>query len=399
MASVGKRTNGKWEVRYLDPRALAKDGSRGVHRSKSFTLKKEADRYRAKVEVEIESGQHIAASEMRTVKAIVEEFIRHTEDRWKDGRIGQYRYEALWRSLTRHVLPPLGSRLFSDLQVSDIDDLYRAMQRGARPVSAPTAKAMIRYFQQVEKFALRRKYILHQPVSEALQDLRGIKAPKIRTFTMDEIGLLIRAVEQRGRGQRTRSVAMMRCFVYVAAFCGLRYGEIMGLTRQHVDLGARLIRVRHSLTEFGELKGPKTEAGVRDVPMPAQVYTALKEWTEAHHLENPHDLVFRSHKGAQISRVNFHNEHWRPLLKRAGISDEPRRLTFHALRHFNASMMLRGQFALPDVAALLGHAKVDMTLGVYAHSLSTPDQRRQLYEDLAFGVIGTPAAVIEHEPL
>lgn len=396
MASVGKRANGKWEVRYLDPNATAKDGTRGVHRSKSFRLEKEAKKYRAKVEIEVENGQHIAASEMRTVKSIVDEFVRYSEDRWKDGRIGQYRYEALWRSFNRHIIPAFGHRLFSDIQVFDIDNLYRSMQRSQRPVSPSTAKTMIRYFQQVEKFALRRKYILHQPVSEALQDLRGVKAPKIRTFTMEEIGLLVRAVELRGRGQRNRSVAMMRCFVYVAAFCGLRYGEIMGLTRQHVDLDMRLIRVRHSLTEFGELKGPKTEAGVRDVPMPLQVYAAMKEWLDGHFLDNAQDLVFRSYKGAQISRVNFHNEHWRPLLKRAGVSEEPRRLTFHALRHFNASMMLRGQFALPDVAALLGHAKVDMTLGIYAHSLSTPDQRRQLYEDLAFGVIGTPVATIEH---
>jgi integrase len=59
---------------------------------------------------------------------------------------------------------------------------------------------------------------------------------------------------------------------------GMRRGEVLGLRWQDVDLDAPLLRVRQQLGRVSrELRtGPlKTRAGNRDLPIPAQVRSAL----------------------------------------------------------------------------------------------------------------------------
>jgi integrase len=46
------------------------------------------------------------------------------------------------------------------------------------------------------------------------------------------------------------------------------------------------------------------------------------------------------------------------------------RVRFHDLRHSTASLLQASGSAPADLQALLGHANVQTTLGVYTHSLS-----------------------------
>ena len=62
--------------------------------------------------------------------------------------------------------------------------------------------------------------------------------------------------------------ARYRAAVLIAAWCGLRFGEIAQLRRKDVDLDRARLRVRRAVTHVdgADLVGaPKTEAGVRDV--------------------------------------------------------------------------------------------------------------------------------------
>ena len=49
--------------------------------------------------------------------------------------------------------------------------------------------------------------------------------------------------------------------------------------------------------------------------------------------------------------------------------DYPDHMTFHSLRHFHATMLLRAGVPIKLVSARLGHASVTQTLNVYAHFL------------------------------
>ena len=60
----------------------------------------------------------------------------------------------------------------------------------------------------------------------------------------------------------------------LVAYCGLRRDEVVGLTWAEVDLDEGIAHVR----ETGGGDGPKSEAGVRIVPLPVVVVQALRAW-------------------------------------------------------------------------------------------------------------------------
>lgn len=377
MASVAKRTwtyNGQektaWGVRYFD--------ENGVHRSKQFDLKKEADAFRRKVEREIEDGVHVPRSKAATVKACVAEFLEANEAREADGRIGINRLVSLRHTMGKRVIPHLGELRLVDLTAQRVDQFYRDLQKKDR-LSLRTAKDTVYDLRLLEVFATKRGYMKTAPVSDALVDLRGTKKTKVRTFTSEQVGHLLSVVATRGHNFKARSAAMIECMVNIAVFCGLRYGEIMALDLGCIDLERGMIKVRHSLLFNDERKGPKTSAGNRDVPMPGRVRDLLGGWVEHWYVENARDLVFRTPKATIVSQANFHRQ-WTYLLDRAGLADDGPTFHFHALRHFCASWMIENGLPVTDVASLLGHSKFDTTLQVYAHPVVRPAMRHEAME-------------------
>jgi len=75
------------------------------------------------------------------------------------------------------------------------------------------------------------------------------------------------------------------------------------------------------------------------------------------------ELVFTNEKGGPLSG-EFAYQHFARLLEASGVP----RVRLHDLRHGAASML--ASFGVPprDVIALLGHANISTTLGIYAHS-------------------------------
>ena len=159
------------------------------------------------------------------------------------------------------------------------------------------------------------------------------------------------------------------------------------------NLEARIVRLRHSLTAWDELKGPKTQAGIRDVPLPLHVVALFREWLATFYRENERGLLFTGrHSSRGASSSNFHEKQWHPLLKRAGLHDaDP--FHFHALRHFAASWWIGNGMPLTDVAKLMGHSKVDMTMQVYAHSLSNNSIRSDMVDRMSRALIEAPVVL------
>jgi integrase len=48
--------------------------------------------------------------------------------------------------------------------------------------------------------------------------------------------------------------------------------------------------------------------------------------------------------------------------------------TFHTLRHTNATLLLQAGVPVRVVSQRLGHKKVEITLGIYAHALPGQDE-------------------------
>lgn len=162
---------------------------------------------------------------------------------------------------------------------------------------------------------------------------------------------------------------------------GLRIGEMFALTWKNVDFANNQIRVVATLGVDGSLDTPKTKSSIRNVTLPESVMKMLLDWKEEQQrfaekhvglFSNVDDLVFANAWGRCVSLTNFRRRHWRKLLLAAGLPEE---ITFHAIRHTHATLLLRRGVHVKVVSERLGHASTSITMDVYAHAL--PDMQAE----------------------
>jgi integrase len=97
--------------------------------------------------------------------------------------------------------------------------------------------------------------------------------------------------------------------VLVAAFSGLRWGELAALRRCDVDLSTGSVRVPRKLAKLRdrmEFGPPKSEAGKRTVTLPTAALAVLRPHLLAYVDPEPEALIFTGAKGAMLRSSNFH---------------------------------------------------------------------------------------------
>lgn len=186
--------------------------------------------------------------------------------------------------------------------------------------------------------------------------------------------------------ERAARLKLIRMFALIQLSCGLRRGEAAGLQWRDINLKRRDISISRSLDfKTGRLKGPKSAAGNRCVPIPDRLLTALREWKRGH---SAGLFVFEYH-GKLLTTTEF-VDLWSLLLdelnnialsdrikdgiaagKRTGRRHKmfrPIAFTSHQLRHTFASNAIAAGIDVRSVQYLLGHASPEMTLAIYTHA-------------------------------
>ena len=160
--------------------------------------------------------------------------------------------------------------------------------------------------------------------------------------------------------------------VTLAAWSGMRHGELFALARRHVDLDAQLVRVERALLALPgqpvEFSAPKTRKSRRTVNLPRFVAEALREHMDAHVPNDPDALLFTMPDGSPVTT-------WRTsaLFKRAKLAIGRPDLTWHDLRHTGATLAFKTGASVPEVQARLGHTTMRAAL-IYAHASEDSDR-------------------------
>jgi len=155
----------------------------------------------------------------------------------------------------------------------------------------------------------------------------------------------------------------------IAAFSGLRLGELRGLRWSDVDWMRRLVHVRRSYTRH-EI-GPTKSGKVRSVPLVDQAARALNGLSRRERFTGEEDLVFVNEVGEAIEESAMRRRFY-GALKRAGLNH----IRFHDLRHTFGTIAVQA-FPLTDVKAFMGHADIQTTM-VYVHHVPQNDAADKL---------------------
>jgi integrase len=207
----------------------------------------------------------------------------------------------------------------------------------------------------------RIKGRLYRDPMEAVQ---AVTVPKreLHYLTPEQIKALCQAVG-----------AFYAVLFLTMAFCGLRFGEVLGLQWPDVDLERRRLFIRrqvvwHRKTERTPEQAPwaftepKTEAAKRVVEIPETVARFLA----AHRAEqsgrpNPHALVFPSETGAPLTPSHISRTHFTKPLKALGITG----IRPHDFRRTFIAMHVEAGTHPKLVQARVGHTNIALTMDVY----------------------------------
>lgn len=147
----------------------------------------------------------------------------------------------------------------------------------------------------------------------------------------------------------------------LALCCGLRRGEICGLRWEDIDFKARVIHVRNQRQRLasGQIvdRPPKSAAGIRDIPIPADVLPALRA------ARSIGGYVVISPRTARPITPNGLDQAHAHLLASAGLDH----VRLHDIRHTMGAVAIREAIPIKVLQYLLGHAHYSTTADIYAH--------------------------------
>lgn len=157
-----------------------------------------------------------------------------------------------------------------------------------------------------------------------------------------------------------------RGIILTLGLCGMRWGEMAGLTVGDVDLDARRITIRRSATMVRShivVDDPKTYA-TRTIMFPSALDDVLRERCEG---REPDALLFTAPYGddqtfVRGSGATLAKGWFSTALRRCGLPH----MTLHDLRHTAASLMIHAGANVKAVQRQLGHKSAAMTLDIYA---------------------------------
>jgi integrase len=194
-----------------------------------------------------------------------------------------------------------------------------------------------------------------------------LDAEKIKTVSSGDFNVLS-VVEVEAVARAAQDPALIR----VAAYTGLRQGELRALRWRDVDFATSNVHVRRNLPAHGEEKMPKGKR-VRSVPLLDQAATELERLSRRGYLTRPDDRVFVSQAGGPLDHSDIRDGFYEALeaagLRHLRMREEP--ITFHDLRHTFATIAVQ-IWPLSDVQAYLGHSNIATTMR-YVHHVPKTD--------------------------
>jgi integrase len=229
----------------------------------------------------------------------------------------------------------------------------------AQELSPSTVAKAYRLLSRILGAAVDAGYLVRNPctVKGAGQE----RAPEMRFATVPQIAALAEAVGDR-----------YRALVLVAAYGGLRWGELVGLKVKRVDLLHGRVTVAEQVAEVnGQLipGPPKTAAGRRTITLPAVAAVALAEHLAEFAEPGPEGLVFPAPKGGYLRRSNFRRRWWVRATRAAGVEG----LRFHDLRHSAATLALAAGANTRELMERMGRTSPQVALR-YQHVMAGRDQ-------------------------
>jgi len=342
-----------------DPKTGLYYASRTIHGKKRKFRSKDPEQLHEKI-----TAAENAPPPVLTFAEVAEEWQEH---KWPTLAA---KTSASYVSPYNRAVEALGDRPIDAVTPAEVDRIIQRLKD--QGYSAKTVKAQKSVIKMIFAYAITHDppWLLSNP-AEYVSIPRGL--PKTKRSAPDDAVMqtIIDSVH----------TAYFGLFAFLLLYTGCRRGEALALTWGDIDFKANEIRINKEYiypNGMPVLKPPKTEAGIRTVPLLPGLKAALVKPRGA----KPGALVFPAPDGRALQEKAFRRR-WRHYCKDAGlVTDiveiktrkngkkyeyhhyEPI-ITPHQLRHGYATILYEAEVDAKAAQEFLGHADIHTTMQIY----------------------------------
>jgi integrase len=325
--------------------------------------KRNAERSRDKIAVEVDEGEYVARQNIR---------FDEWGPRWLDALERKGTTVNSYRSTIGYARDAFGAKPVRRLGPQDIARFNQHLGEvrvrrpdghggyGQEPLSSSTRAKHLRVLGACLNSAIRHGYAARNPV----KDLPAAEKPRparkeAAYFTDEELPRLFAEVTD----------GVFRTLFLATLKTGMREGELIALTWGDVDLTGAVARVRRTCTD-GIVHEPKNHER-RDVDLTPDVVDMLGAWWGELGKPGDDQLAFPGdgRDGYLVNGTILKRELY-PAMDRAGIrrvGPTGEKRTFHSFRHTFARIGLEHGAELTWLSRHHGHSSTAVTDGVYGH--------------------------------
>ncbi|MFN7151040.1 MAG: tyrosine-type recombinase/integrase [Microthrixaceae bacterium] len=323
----------RWQVRLRRP-----DGSQY---SETFTTRKAAERWERNQLTSQGNGGWVDPAAGRALLADrAESFLTDRPRPLAPKTLELYR-----NLLDRFILPAFGDVPIGSITTEAVRAWLSRVRNDSSELQSAKAYRLLRAILNV---AVSDAMIARNPcvISGAGQEHSGERP----LATAEQIHQLAEAIRPH-----------LRALVLLAAFGALRRGELFGLERRDLDVGAGQLSVQRQAIYLKDrtrkVTPPKSAAGVRTVSLPPFVVEALKERLATWTAPERNSPVFVGERGGPLGTVSL-----QACFDEARRATGPTQFTLHDLRHAGGTMAAWTGATTKELMARLGHSTHDAAL-------------------------------------
>lgn len=292
-------------------------------------------------------------------------------------------YVKMWNN---HAKDEIGNIKVAQLRSSHVRTFYAKMSRAG--YSHSTIKLIHAILYPALEMAVDDDIIRKNPARNALSGDYGETAREKDVLTFGQQENLFAFM--RGSGVYNVYVPMFTVMLEV----GLRCGELIGLTWNDVDMEKKEVSVSHQLIykDLGEgykfhAGTPKTDAGIRIIPLSQKAYEAFAEQKRQNdmlgrccteEIDGYMDFIFLAKTGRPLmpAAVNnaiyntidaYNREEVKKAKKEHRKAELLPKISAHNLRHTACTNMAGKGMNVKVLQYIMGHAHCDVTMDVYNH--------------------------------
>lgn len=318
----------------------------------TFDTKGDADEWLAGTRTDIIRGVWVDPNAAEPVP--VPTFAEYSVDWLGDRQLKPRSRHGYSRLIANNLTPTFGKCLLTDITSASVRKWYSDF---AGSPSVRTAAYSV--FRAIMRTAASDELIDASPVK-----VRGASAnprqSETKRITDAELAVMREAMSEP-----------LKLTIGLSVGCGVRQGELIGLTRADIDLKKKTIRVARAIGRTpGEIHigTPKTRAGHRTIHYPPNLATEIAAHLAKHVGPEPDALLFPSPTGGYMNPS--HLIYWWRIARVAAGRPDAR---WHDLRHESASRFGEAGATLAELMARFGWE--DSRVAVrYMHAASDRDR-------------------------